>query len=278
MIPRAGYAGRHVDVEAVHIHVITAPGEILAVGANYDAGEIVDGPGGPVVARNPLRIFERQRTGGHRYLQMSMQQMARRVGEIYVQENWRGRGLCHALPGREEQADAGKAQKTFVHFLIISQGLAWWSSRKRLFHGKCHAAVLRNHARFDPLFHFVLAPLSLVAIIVSVILFVQHPRLASGLWVVFAIGFFMVAFKTRTYALKVQDRVIRLEERLRLSMLLPEADRARIAELTESQLIALRFASDAELPRLAMRALNEGLTSKQIKTSIESWRADYFRV
>ena len=86
----------------------------------------------------------------------------------------------------------------------------------------------RNHARLDPLFHFVLAPLSIVAIIVSVILFVQHPRLASGLWVVFAIGFFLVAFKTRTYALKVQDRVIRLEERLRLSMLLPEADRARI--------------------------------------------------
>ena len=135
-----------------------------------------------------------------------------------------------------------------------------------------------NHARLDPLFHFVLAPLGIAAIIVSVILFVQHPRLASGLWIVFAIGLFLVAFKTRTYALKVQDRVIRLEERLRLSMLLPEAARARIPELTEHQLIALRFASDAELPGLAMRALNEGLTSKQIKSAIESWRPDYFRV
>ncbi len=135
-----------------------------------------------------------------------------------------------------------------------------------------------NHGRLDPPFHFFLLPLGLAAIITSLILFVHHPRSTTGLWVALAIGFFMTATKARIYALKVQDRVIRLEERLRLSMLLPEADRPRIAELTESQLIALRFASDAELPALAMRALNEGLTSKQIKTSIQNWRADYFRV
>jgi hypothetical protein len=135
-----------------------------------------------------------------------------------------------------------------------------------------------NHARLDPPFHFVLAPLGVAAIILSIILLVRHSRMASTLWVVLAIGFFLVTFKTRGYALKVQDRVIRLEERLRLAMLLPEAARPRIAELTESQLVALRFASDAELPALALRALNEGLTNKQIKSSIQNWRPDYFRV
>jgi hypothetical protein len=135
-----------------------------------------------------------------------------------------------------------------------------------------------NHARFDPSFHFFLLPLGLAAIVLSIIVLVRAPGIASALGVVLAIGLVMIAGKTRGYALKVQDRVIRLEERLRLSMLLPEAAKPRIAELTESQLIALRFASDAELPALAMRALNEGLTNKQIKTSIQNWRPDYFRV
>ena len=135
-----------------------------------------------------------------------------------------------------------------------------------------------NHTRRDPPFHLFLVPLGLAAVILSVILLVRHPRMSSILWVLLAIGLLMTAFKARIYGLKVQDRLIRLEERLRLAMLLPEAARARIGELTEPQLIALRFASDAELPALALRALNEGLTSKQIKTSIQSWRADYFRV
>ena len=137
---------------------------------------------------------------------------------------------------------------------------------------------LANHTRFDPLFHFFLLPLGLVAIVLSVIHIIHHPSMGSALLVVLAVGFFTIAGKARGYSLKVQDRIIRLEERLRLAMLMPEAGRSRIGELTESQLIALRFASDAELPGLAMRALNEGLTSKQIKSSIESWRADYFRV
>ncbi len=135
-----------------------------------------------------------------------------------------------------------------------------------------------NHARLDPPFHFFLLPLGLVAIVLSVIHIIHHPSIASTLLVVLAVGFFMIAGKSRGYSLKVQDRVIRLEERLRLAMLLPEATRSRIGELTESQLIALRFASDAELPGLAMRALNEGLTKKQIKSAIQSWRGDYFRV
>ena len=137
---------------------------------------------------------------------------------------------------------------------------------------------LANHVRFDPPFHFFLAPIGLAAIILSLVLLVRQPGMGSVLGVLLSVGFFMIAAKARGYALKTQDRVIRLEERLRLSMLLPETARSRITEFTEPQLIALRFASDAELPALAMRTLNEGLTKKQIKTSIQNWRADYFRV
>jgi hypothetical protein len=135
-----------------------------------------------------------------------------------------------------------------------------------------------NHARLDPTFHFVLAPLTIISVVLSIIVFTRHPGLPSTLWVVLAIALLLNATKTRNYALKVQDRLIRLEERLRLSQLLPETARPRIAELRESQLIGLRFASDAELPALAMRALNEGLTQKQIKASIQVWRPDTFRV
>jgi hypothetical protein len=135
-----------------------------------------------------------------------------------------------------------------------------------------------NHARLDPPFHFFLAPLLIIAVILSIISLVRHPGLDSILWLLLALALFLTAGKARSYALKAQDRVIRLEERMRLSLLLPEAARARIAELTEPQLIGLRFASDAELPALAIRALNEGLTNKQIKASIQSWRADTFRV
>jgi hypothetical protein len=137
---------------------------------------------------------------------------------------------------------------------------------------------LANHVRFDPPFHFFLAPIGLAAIALSLILLVRQPGMGSVLGVLLSVGFFMIAAKARGYALKTQDRVIRLEERLRLSMLLPETARSRITEFSEPQLIALRFASDAELPALAMRTLNEGLTKKQIKTSIQNWRADYFRV
>ena len=135
-----------------------------------------------------------------------------------------------------------------------------------------------NHVRFDPPFHFFLAPIGLAAIVLSLVLLVRQPGMGSVLGVLLSVGFFMIAGKARGYALKTQDRIIRLEERLRLSMLLPETARSRITEFSEPQLIALRFASDAELPALAMRTLNEGLTKKQIKTSIQNWRADYFRV
>jgi Family of unknown function (DUF6526) len=135
-----------------------------------------------------------------------------------------------------------------------------------------------NHIRRDPAFHFFLIPALLLLLVWSVIHLVRHPATSSIAFLVITILMLVTALKSRMYALKVQDRVIRLEERLRLSGLLPEALRSRMGELTEPQLIALRFASDAELPGLVERALSEKLAPKQIKDEIRDWRPDYWRV
>jgi hypothetical protein len=88
----------------------------------------------------------------------------------------------------------------------------------------------------------------------------------------------VVALKARFYALKAQDRIIRLEERERLAGLLAEPLRSRIGELSEGQLVAIRFASDAEVAGLVQEALAKKLSKADIKKSIKNWRADYFRV
>ena len=135
-----------------------------------------------------------------------------------------------------------------------------------------------HHTRYDPLFHFFLLPVFAISLISTIVHLVRRPGLHSAWLVVVMIAAIVAIFKIRLYALKVQDRVIRLEERLRLSTLLDPALRPRIPELTESQLVALRFASDAELPALVVRALNEKLPAREIKKSIQQWRPDYWRV
>ena len=142
-----------------------------------------------------------------------------------------------------------------------------------------------NHTRFDPLFHFFLGPVFILGVILSLIHFFYHFRESdfrdnfhAFLIIVLAVAMLALVFKFRLYSLKVQDRVIRLEERLRLMQLLSEPLRSRIPELTVGQLVALRFASDAEVPKLVERALNEKLTRKDIKKAIQNWRPDYWRV
>jgi len=135
-----------------------------------------------------------------------------------------------------------------------------------------------NHGRFHPLFHFVLAPILLINLIVSIVWLVRNPGFASVWYLVMAVALFVMGTLVRVNPMKVQDRVIRLEERLRLYALLPESQRARIPELTEDQLVGLRFAPDEELPALAQRAISEHLTRKDIKKSIVNWRPDHWRV
>ena len=142
-----------------------------------------------------------------------------------------------------------------------------------------------NHTRLDPPFHLYVLPIFGLGLIFALIHFFAHfahsdfrENFHAFLLILLAVAFLVHAFKTRLYALKVQDRVIRLEERLRLTQILPEPLRARIPELTEDQLVGLRFASDAELPALVERTLKEKLSRKEIKKSIQNWRPDYWRV
>ncbi len=135
-----------------------------------------------------------------------------------------------------------------------------------------------HHTRLDPYYHFFLLPVFALLLIASIVHLFMRPGWHSALLVVVAAAFAVQVSKLRTYPLKVQDRIIRLEERLRLATLLDPALRPRIPEFTESQLVALRFASDAELPALAARALNEKLPAVEIKKAIQHWRPDYWRV
>jgi len=137
---------------------------------------------------------------------------------------------------------------------------------------------LSNHTRYDPVFHFFILPVFSLLLLASIVHLFMRPDLHSVVLVVVAIAMSAVIFKLRLYPIKVQDRIIRLEERLRLATLIDLALRPRIAEFTESQLIALRFASDAELPALAARALNEKLAAPEIKKAIQQWRPDNWRV
>lgn len=148
-----------------------------------------------------------------------------------------------------------------------------------------HPQTSANHTRFDPLFHFFLLPVFALGVLLTLVHFCAHfaesdfrDNFHAFLLIVLAVALLTAVFKIRLYALKVQDRVIRLEERLRLTQLAPEPLRTRIPELTEDQLCALRFASDGEVTKLAERALNEKLSRKEIKAAIKEWRPDYWRV
>jgi hypothetical protein len=137
---------------------------------------------------------------------------------------------------------------------------------------------LKNHGRLDPPFHMVLAAVLAVNLYIVGLNAFRHLDLFSGWLVILSIAVFIPVLKLRQYPLKVQDRVIRLEERLRLQALAPVEWHTQIYRLSEDQLVGLRFASDDEVVELAKQALEHNLTRKQIKERIKTWRPDDWRV
>jgi hypothetical protein len=140
---------------------------------------------------------------------------------------------------------------------------------------------LKNHTRYDPPVHFVLGLVLLANLVFSVIHMIHHRHDAyfAGPWfVVLSLAVFIPFIKLRSYPLRVQDRVIRLEERMRLQALAPTEWHSQIYRLSEDQLIGLRFAADDEVVELAKQALEQNLDRKQIKERIKSWRADNWRI
>jgi len=136
----------------------------------------------------------------------------------------------------------------------------------------------KKHTRFHPPFHFFLSAV-LLANIVFACFHLYHHRNIPSAWLLFLSLVIIVPFGLlRSYPLKVQDRIIRLEERLRLQALAPSEWHSQIYKLSEDQLIGLRFASDDEVVVLAKLALEQNLNRKQIKERIKTWRPDNWRV
>jgi hypothetical protein len=136
-----------------------------------------------------------------------------------------------------------------------------------------------NHGRIVPAYHYVVFPIFTLNLAWSLYRLRHAFSFESVLSVLLAVAFVLLFFYARVFALTVQDRVIRLEMMMRLEQLLPPDLRSRVNEFTLGQLVALRFASDTEVPDLVRRVLMENLTDrKTIKRMIQHWRPDFLRV
>ncbi|RSK27196.1 hypothetical protein EJF36_10065 [Bacillus sp. HMF5848] len=138
----------------------------------------------------------------------------------------------------------------------------------------------KKHAMIDPVFHFVLAPLSLISVIIGIVQFVYAIRVGTStltavMLLITGFLFFFAATRIRGYALKLQDRLIRTEENFRYFVL---TGKRLDSALSLKQIIALRFASDEEFPALVEEALEKNMTPDEIKRTIKNWRVDYQRV
>lgn len=134
-----------------------------------------------------------------------------------------------------------------------------------------------NHARFVPVYHYAMSLILLVNLGWSIWKLIGDFSFDTVLGVLMAATFIGMFYYLRTFPLTVQDRLIRLEMRLRLAEVLPDDLKPRIDELTVDQHVGLRFASDEELPELVRAALDEKLGRGEIKKRIKTWVPDYVR-
>jgi uncharacterized membrane protein YciS (DUF1049 family) len=135
-----------------------------------------------------------------------------------------------------------------------------------------------NHARYVPAYHLVAFFLVFVNLVFTLVQIFRGPSLSTVMAALAAMALVLVWLYERVFAISVQDRVIRLEMQLRLQRVLSDDLKARIGEITKGQFVALRFASDAELPALVRKVLEEKITDqKQIKMAVKDWQADYLR-
>ena len=135
-----------------------------------------------------------------------------------------------------------------------------------------------NHAKFVPAFHFFILPVFLLNVFWSIYRLIQSFSIESARSLLLALAFLLLAFYARTFAPAVQDRLIRLEMRLRMQQLLPQELRPRVPDFTVDQLVALRFASDAELPGLCRKVVDEEIADRKvIKKMVQNWQPDLLR-
>jgi hypothetical protein len=138
--------------------------------------------------------------------------------------------------------------------------------------------TFENHVRFVPPFHVGVLGILVVNVLFQLARLYLAPRPSHVMDVLLALALVGLTFYARVFAVTVQDRVIRLEMRLRLREILPADLQPRIPELALSQLVALRFASDAEMPELVRQVLAGTLTGRtEIKKQIRSWQPDHLR-
>ena len=136
----------------------------------------------------------------------------------------------------------------------------------------------KSHRRYIPAYHFFALPVLILNVVAQVLYFLKYRTPYKLFMIVVALALVVIPFMLRTMIARVQDRVIRLEERLRLSNLLPAEMHAGINDLTPGQLVGLRFASDDEVVALAQRCMSGELTKgEQIKKEVKNWRPDNLR-